>query len=66
MTDETMSRVRRMSTRYLAFVAWRLVPDWLCVGWMVIADLGPTHGEYSALMSWPCGCVPVRPAHDPH
>jgi len=24
-------------------------------GWMVVADLGPVHGEYSVLM-WCCDC----------
>lgn len=35
----------------------------LRIGWMVLADLGPTHGEFSVLMGWPCNCkmaVPFR------
>jgi hypothetical protein len=29
-------------------------------GWMVTADLGPTHGAWSVLM-WHCECGEVRP-----
>lgn len=46
-------------TKYLAQVGHHLVPDWLNVGWMVVADLGSTHGEWSVLMSWVCPSCPV-------
>lgn len=29
-------------------------------GWMFLRDLGPTHGEYSALW-WHCDCGAVEP-----
>lgn len=35
--------------------------DFVALGWMIVADLGPTHGEYSALAAWPCGCPPPLP-----
>lgn len=31
------------------------------VGWMFAADLGPTHGEWSCLLVWPCQCRCVEP-----
>jgi hypothetical protein len=37
------------------------VNDYLRLGWMVAADLGPVHGEYSVLMAWPCTCNPAMP-----
>ncbi len=30
------------------------------LGWMVSADLGPTHGAWSVLM-WRCECGAVKP-----
>jgi len=50
-----------MKISYLAYIPWPLVSDALLIGWMMAADLSPTHGEYSALMRWPCGCEPVKP-----
>jgi len=38
------------------------VPDYLRLGWMAAADLGPTHGQWSILMFWACGCDPKIPA----
>jgi hypothetical protein len=32
------------------------IDDYLRLGWCVVADLGPTHGRWSALCFWPCGC----------
>jgi len=31
------------------------------LGWAWAADLGDYHGEWSCLMSWPCGCRVVEP-----
>lgn len=43
-------------TRTFRYVMWELVEDYLCLGWMVMADLGPIHGQYSTLMEWRCAC----------
>lgn len=48
-------------TEFCAFVHHPYVPDWLRLGWMVVADLGPTHGEWSLLMAWICECRCVKP-----
>lgn len=34
--------------------------DHMARGWMVVSDLGPTHGAWSVLM-WHCECGEVRP-----
>jgi hypothetical protein len=31
--------------------------DALRAGWLVVADLGPVHGEYSVLCEWLCDCA---------
>jgi hypothetical protein len=36
------------------------VPAFLARGWMVVADLGPTHGAWSCLC-WHCECGEVTP-----
>ena len=46
----------RYPTKYCAQVTYDRVPDWLNLGWLVIADLGPTHGEWSLMMGWLCEC----------
>jgi hypothetical protein len=43
------------------FVRHRNVSDFLQLGWIVCADLGPTHGEWSCLMRWLCNCRPATP-----
>jgi len=50
-------------TRYCASVSHDRIPDWLRVGWMVVADLGSTHGEFSVLMAWiwQCPCIKPKP-----
>lgn len=37
------------------------VLDYLNLGWDIAADLGPTHGHWSVLMRWVCGCKCVEP-----
>jgi hypothetical protein len=40
-----------------------LLDAFLRLGWMVAADLGPTHGRWAILVYWPCDCkerVPVE------
>jgi len=43
-------------TRIFRFVTWPVLEDFLLLGWMVVADLGPTHGEWSCLCEWRCDC----------
>jgi hypothetical protein len=47
------------------FVRHKSVPTFLQLGWVVCADLGPTHGEWSCLMRWLCDCKPAVPARSP-
>ena len=52
-----------MTARASLSGVYRYVPHsrllaFLAHGWRPVADLGPTHGEYSSLMWWCCGaCV---------
>ena len=40
------------------------IDDYLALGWLVVAELGPVHGQYSALAVWLCQCQPaVLPSH---
>ena len=36
------------------------VPDYLALGWLIVDELGPVHGCYSALAVWLCECRPAR------
>jgi hypothetical protein len=50
--------------RIVAYVSHHRVIDYMRCGWMVISDLGglrATHGEFSALMGWPCPCKEAMP-----
>jgi hypothetical protein len=39
-----------------------LAPDYLALGWLIVDELGPVHGCYSALAVWLCECrSPVFP-----
>lgn len=42
------------------YVPYRRLQDFLACGWMVVADLGPIHGQYSVLC-WRCDCGEVKP-----
>jgi len=33
--------------------------DYLDLGWLFVADLGPTHGAWSVLAIWLCECRPA-------
>jgi hypothetical protein len=37
------------------YVPYEKVEFFHLCGWMIVADLGPTHGLYSVLM-WRCDC----------
>jgi hypothetical protein len=43
------------------YVRHERVPYYLRCGWMFVASLGPTHGEWSVLLGWLCRCDPVEP-----
>lgn len=47
-------------TGLFRFVRIASVPDYHTRGWMVVGDLGPTHGAWSVLM-WHCECGSVMP-----
>ena len=47
-----MTPVRTGTYRY---VRWDRIDEFHRLGWMVVADLGPTHGHWSVLM-WRCDC----------
>lgn len=47
-------------TGLLRYVRHGRIPDMMERGWMVVADLGPTHGQWSVLM-WHCDCGEVTP-----
>jgi hypothetical protein len=36
------------------------IEDYLSMGWVVVAELGPTHGTWSALAVWLCECRPAK------
>ncbi len=50
-----------MKCLVLRYVQHRRVEDYLLLGWMAVSDLGSYHGQFSVLMSWPCGCQVVEP-----
>jgi hypothetical protein len=47
--------------RVIKYVKHSEVLDHLRVGWMVLADLGSYHGQFSLLMGWQCACALVVP-----
>ena len=50
-----------MKNRLFHYVPWLRLNDWLQLGWLPVADLGPTHGEWSVLCEWLCNCPPIVP-----
>jgi hypothetical protein len=46
---------------WLRYVRHHLVEDYLQLGWMVIADMGPHGGQYCIIMKWSCTCPMVEP-----
>ena len=47
--------------RTFRYVIHQSIPAYLKLGWMVVADLGPIHGEWSMLLEWKCQCKCVEP-----
>ena len=45
-------------TRVYRYCRFADLPDALALGWMVAADLGPTHGYWAVLVVWLCDCEP--------
>ena len=43
-------------TGFFRYARWSDLDQYLSAGWMVIGDLGPGHGAWSALL-WRCDCV---------
>jgi hypothetical protein len=41
-----------MSIRTFRYVRWDCLPDYLALGWLPVADLGPIHGRWSILSRW--------------
>jgi hypothetical protein len=33
--------------------------DYIALGWLCVAELGPTHGTWSVLAVWLCECRPA-------
>jgi len=48
-------------TWHVRYVRHHLVMDYLLLGWMVAADMGPHGGQYCVIMSWLCQCKIVEP-----
>lgn len=51
--------------RTFRYVSWNDLEDYLRLGWLPAADLGPTHGEWSTLCEWLCQCEQVTPLRLP-
>lgn len=51
-------------TRTFRYIPHDLIPDYLLLGWMIVADLGPIHGCYSVLGEWRCACPEAIPRRD--
>lgn len=49
--------IRTGTFRYARF---QDLEKFLQAGWMVVADLGPTHGQWSCLI-WRCDCKEIKP-----
>lgn len=53
---------RALRVRHYHYIRRARMEDWLRLGWMIVAELGPVHGEWSVLGWWPCTtCKIVRP-----
>ncbi len=42
-------------TGLFRYVPWDSIDEFHRNGWMIVADLGPTHGTYCVL-AWHCDC----------
>lgn len=47
---------------WFRYVPHELVVEYFKLGWMHVADLGTPHGNYCALLEWPCQCERREPA----
>jgi hypothetical protein len=56
-----------MKHQYFRYVRHENIADYERLGWLVVAELHPPHGQYSVLMQWLCDCpVPaVWPSNRP-
>lgn len=52
-------------TRTYRYIPIEAASDWLEVGWLIVADLGPYHGQFSLLGEWKCKCPVVEPGEKP-
>lgn len=59
--ERILSAADRNSTRWFRMVLHERIPEYLALGWLVVADLGPIHGEWSMMMQWLCDCPMVEP-----
>lgn len=59
---DVLTAAEHLRTRWYRMVPHERIPAYLALGWMVVADLGPVHGEWSVLMRWSCDCTMVEPA----
>jgi hypothetical protein len=50
--------------RIFRYVLHERVRDYERLGWMVVAELGPVHGEWSVLAEFICSCG--RACVEPH
>ena len=48
-------------TRTFRYVTYDRIPDYLALGWLVVADLGHPHSQWSVLCEWLCECPCVEP-----
>lgn len=61
MKRDIDARADRQRTRWFRMVVHERVADYLALGWLQVADLGPIHGEWSVLMQWLCNCPLIEP-----
>lgn len=47
--------------RTFRYVTYNRLADYLALGWMIVADLGPYHNQWALLCEWLCQCRVVEP-----
>jgi hypothetical protein len=55
---------RSDTVRTFRYVLHERVADYERLGWLVVAELGPVHGEWSVLAEYICSCG--RACIEPH
>lgn len=50
-------------TRIFRYVTFSRVPDYLALGWVIVAELPHPHNQWSVLCEWLCQCSMVEPSH---